>query len=351
MFNSGKGDVLLSYENEAIAAQQAGEDIDYVDPGPDHPDPEPGRGGQHLGNPPRRPRPTSTTPSRPDGQKIFGDNGYRPAEPGVAAQFDYPTPKQLFTIDDLGGWPKVKAKFFDPDNGSIDEDLPGPGYCHRVAASRRAMPRVPEPVTGRGRRRPARIGVGGPLHERDRAHPVRRAGERRVRQRVGRFWSAITNERAMAALKLTVGVSLVVVAINVVMGTIIAWVLVRDRFPGRAFVNSLIDLPFALPTIVAGVTLLAIYGPDSPVGVNLAFTRAGVCVALLLVTLPFVVRSRAAGAAGARPRRWRRRPPRWAPRRWHDVPARSSCPTSCPRSSAAPAWPSPARWASSARWC
>ncbi len=105
------------------------------------------------------------------------------------------------------------------------------------------------------------------------------------------FWTAVTNERAMTALKLTVGISLVVVAINVVMGTIIAWVLVRDRFFGRTFLNSLIDLPFALPTIVAGVTLLAIYGPDSPVGVNLAFTRAGVCVALLLVTLPFVVRS------------------------------------------------------------
>jgi len=105
------------------------------------------------------------------------------------------------------------------------------------------------------------------------------------------FWTTITNERALTSLKLTVGVSLVVVAINAVMGTVIAWVLVRDRFPGKAVVNALIDLPFALPTIVAGVTLLAIYGPGSPVGVNLAFTRAGVCVALLLVTLPFVVRA------------------------------------------------------------
>ena len=75
------------------------------------------------------------------------------------------------------------------------------------------------------------------------------------------------------------------------MGTIIAWVLVRDRFPGKGVVNSLIDLPFALPTIVAGLTLLALYGPSSPVGLNLAFTRAGIVLALLLVTLPFVVRS------------------------------------------------------------
>ncbi|MEZ0283847.1 MAG: sulfate ABC transporter permease subunit CysT [Thermoleophilia bacterium] len=105
------------------------------------------------------------------------------------------------------------------------------------------------------------------------------------------FWRAITNPQAMAALKLTVGVSLVVVAINVVMGTIIAWVLVRDHFPGKSIVNSFIDLPFALPTIVAGVTLLALYGPNSPVGLSLAFTKAGICLALLVVTLPFVVRS------------------------------------------------------------
>jgi sulfate transport system permease protein len=79
--------------------------------------------------------------------------------------------------------------------------------------------------------------------------------------------------------------------INAVFGTLIAWVLVRDEFPGRGIVNSLIDLPFALPTIVAGLTLLAFYGPDSPVGANVAFTRAAVVMALLFVTLPFVVRA------------------------------------------------------------
>jgi sulfate/thiosulfate transport system permease protein len=76
-----------------------------------------------------------------------------------------------------------------------------------------------------------------------------------------------------------------------VFGTLIAWVLVRDEFPGKGIVNSLIDLPFALPTIVAGLTLLLFYGPDSPVGINLAFTRASVVLALLFVTLPFVVRA------------------------------------------------------------
>ncbi len=75
------------------------------------------------------------------------------------------------------------------------------------------------------------------------------------------------------------------------MGTLVAWVLVRDTFPGHRFVGALIDLPFALPTIVAGLTLIALYGPDSPLGIHLAYTRAAVVVALLFVTLPFVVRS------------------------------------------------------------
>jgi sulfate transport system permease protein len=105
------------------------------------------------------------------------------------------------------------------------------------------------------------------------------------------FWSAVTTDQAVAALRLTLIASVLVVLINVVFGTLIAWVLVRDEFPGKGIVNSLIDLPFALPTIVASLTLLLFYGPDSPVGINLAFTRASVVVALLFVTLPFVVRA------------------------------------------------------------
>jgi sulfate/thiosulfate transport system permease protein len=105
------------------------------------------------------------------------------------------------------------------------------------------------------------------------------------------FWDAITSDQAVAAVTLTAKLSLVVMLINAVMGTVIAWVLVRDRFAGRGFVNSLIDLPFALPTIVAGLTLLALYGPDGPIGINIAFTETGIVLALLLVTMPFVVRS------------------------------------------------------------
>jgi sulfate transport system permease protein len=83
----------------------------------------------------------------------------------------------------------------------------------------------------------------------------------------------------------------VVAIVNAVMGTIIAWVLVRDSFPGKSVVNAVIDLPFALPTIVAGLTLLVLYGPQSPIGVNVAFTSSAIYLALLFVTLPFVVRT------------------------------------------------------------
>jgi sulfate transport system permease protein len=75
------------------------------------------------------------------------------------------------------------------------------------------------------------------------------------------------------------------------MGTLIAWVLVRDDFPGKRIVNGLIDLPFALPTIVAGLTLVTLYGPRSPFGINIAYTAPSIVIALLFVTLPFVVRS------------------------------------------------------------
>jgi sulfate/thiosulfate transport system permease protein len=104
-------------------------------------------------------------------------------------------------------------------------------------------------------------------------------------------WDAIRTEQAVAAVKLTLFVSALVALINAMAGTAIAWTLVRDRFFGQGFVNALVDLPFALPTIVAGLTLLALYGPNSPSGVNVAFTRWAVLVALLFVTLPFVVRT------------------------------------------------------------
>ena len=105
------------------------------------------------------------------------------------------------------------------------------------------------------------------------------------------FWNAVSSRQATSALEFTVGVSLISTLINAFVGTLIAWILVRDQFRGKRVVNALIDLPFALPTIVAGLTLLALYGPNSPIGINVAFTQAAVLMALLFVTLPFVIRS------------------------------------------------------------
>jgi sulfate transport system permease protein len=105
------------------------------------------------------------------------------------------------------------------------------------------------------------------------------------------FRTAVTAPDALAALQFTLIASLAVMAINAAAGTLLAWVLVRDSFPGKGLVNAVIDLPFALPTIVAGATLLTLYGPNSPLGINAAYTRAGVVMALLFVTLPFVVRA------------------------------------------------------------
>jgi sulfate/thiosulfate transport system permease protein len=105
------------------------------------------------------------------------------------------------------------------------------------------------------------------------------------------FWDAVTEPQAVAALKLTLGAAAIVSLLNAVLGTITAWVLVRDDFRGKSAVNAIIDLPFALPTIVAGLTLLALYGPQSPVGVDVAYTRTAIVLAMMFVTLPFVVRT------------------------------------------------------------
>ena len=105
------------------------------------------------------------------------------------------------------------------------------------------------------------------------------------------FWHQVTRPEAVSALKLSLAAAAVCALINAIAGTAIAWVLVRDRFAGKGTVDAVIDLPFALPTIVAGLTLLALYGPGGPFGVDVAFTRAGLLLSLLFVTLPFVVRA------------------------------------------------------------
>jgi len=112
------------------------------------------------------------------------------------------------------------------------------------------------------------------------------------------FWDIVTNPRAMASYQLTFGASLVGALVNGIFGSIIAWVLVRYRFSGRSLVDALVDLPFALPTAVAGITLTAIYAPNGwigrylePLGIKVAFTPLGVLIALTFIGLPFVVRT------------------------------------------------------------
>jgi sulfate transport system permease protein len=105
------------------------------------------------------------------------------------------------------------------------------------------------------------------------------------------FWDDVTAPQAVAAMKLTLIASAIIAIVDAVMGTLIAWVLVRDEFPGKSVVNALIDLPFALPTIVAGLVLLALYGPNGPIGINVAYTRVAILMCLLFITLPFVVRA------------------------------------------------------------
>ena len=105
------------------------------------------------------------------------------------------------------------------------------------------------------------------------------------------FWQTLTAEQTAAAIQLTITEALLVTGVNVVIGTLIAWVLVRDDFAGKRMFDVVVDIPFALPTIVAGLVLLSLYGPQSPIGVNVANTRMAVFLAFLFVTLPFVVRT------------------------------------------------------------
>jgi sulfate transport system permease protein len=105
------------------------------------------------------------------------------------------------------------------------------------------------------------------------------------------FWTAVTSNAAIESFKVTLTISFAVAVINLFFGLLVAWVLTRDEFPGKRLVDAIIDLPFALPTIVASLVMLALYGPNSPVGIHIQHTKWGVGIALLFVTLPFVVRS------------------------------------------------------------
>jgi sulfate transport system permease protein len=113
-----------------------------------------------------------------------------------------------------------------------------------------------------------------------------------------RLWQEIVRPEALFSLRLTVLLALAMLVVNIVMGTLTAWVLVRHRFPGQSIINSLVDLPFAIPTVVTGLMLVILYGPQSAVGrffsahgVEVIYAKPGIVLALLFVTFPFVVRA------------------------------------------------------------
>ncbi|MDP8985321.1 MAG: sulfate ABC transporter permease subunit CysT [Pseudomonadota bacterium] len=114
----------------------------------------------------------------------------------------------------------------------------------------------------------------------------------------GHFWAVVTAPRVVASLRLSFGAALLAAAVNALFGLIIAWVLVRYKFAGKRLIDAMVDLPFALPTAVAGIALTALYAPNGwlgrslqPLGVQVAFTPLGVVVALIFISLPFVVRT------------------------------------------------------------
>ncbi len=112
------------------------------------------------------------------------------------------------------------------------------------------------------------------------------------------FWQTVTSARAMAAYRLSLGVAFVAALLNALFGVVVAWVLVRYQFPGKRLIDGLVDLPFALPTAVAGIALASLYGPHGwigrwlmPLGIKVAYTSLGITVVLLFIGLPFVVRT------------------------------------------------------------
>jgi sulfate transport system permease protein len=168
------------------------------------------------------------------------------------------------------------------------------------------------------------------------------------------FLELATDARTLAALKLSFGASLLAATINAVFGLIVAWVLVRYEFPGKRLLDAFVDLPFALPTAVAGIALTALYAPNgwigslfAALGIKIAYTPVGIVIALIFIGLPFVVRT-LQPVMEEIDREVGRRPPPSAPRA-SGPSAASSCRRSCRRSLPASRWRSPAPSASTAR--
>ena len=307
-FLQGTGDVLLSYENEAMFVERNGEPVEHVTPPDDVQDREPGRRAVQAARTAATAKAFNDFLYTPEAQTLWAEAGFRPVDQAVAAGVRGRLPGAEEALDDrrprrLEG---RQRRALHEGHRLHRHDLRrghqvGMAMSTETLAGRASPPppqRAPAaslPPLGPGpdpRRRPRPRHRGGlPLAERDRPAAAGGPDGHLVRGRprglLGRGHRARRAGRP-AGHRL---VSVVVALINVVMGTLIAWVLVRDDFRGKRFVNALIDLPFALPTIVASIVLLSLYGPNSPIGIHLNATQPGLIVALAFVTLPFVVRS------------------------------------------------------------
>ena len=296
-FLSGAGDVLLDYESEAIPDEKKGDPIAYVIPSDtlliQNPIAIVTRGGANahaqafVELPAQHRRPADLGA---EGLPARHPIACQPAEVPDAARTVHDRVARRLAVGDQAVLPHSER--------DRRQDRAGIGGLHWLAtasSSARPAPRAGPGAgaAGAGRRSPACSGAA-----RSSAYlsivvllPIAALAAHALDGGLSGLWQAITAPEGVAALEFTLVVSAIVVVINVVFGTLIAWVLVRDDFPGRRAVNALIDLPFALPTIVVSVVLLALYGHGSPIGIDIALTRAAVAVALLFVTLPFVVRS------------------------------------------------------------
>ena len=257
-FNSGKGDVLLAYENEALFARTQALNLQFVIP----------KATILIENP------IAVIKSSPDAaaanaflrflrtpaaQQVFADNGYRPVVKSVLEKNrkTFPVRPGEFTIDQLGlgGWDKVQKRFFDP---KVERHGAHPAADRRqhwlaVMSAEVALSNPRRARASRDRASTAlSLGVVGTFLMVMVGLPIAALLWEASSEGKTSFWDAVSSPDAVAALKLTLAASLAVSALNAILGTVTAWVLVRDDFRGKTVVNAIIDLPFALPTSLPG---------------------------------------------------------------------------------------------------
>ncbi len=296
-FTGGVGDVLISYENEAIAAKAKGKDVDWVVPDATILIENPVAVTTRSANAAAAKAFVDFLRTKP-AQEIFAKYGYRPVVDGVTGPYAFPTPKQLFTIADLGGWTDVSTRFFDPKAGLIVPDREGGGGravadlplagSDRAPRGAAAAPRGGVAAAGRGTAALATASTVTFL-----SVVVLLPIAALLAAGVGPgFLATVTEPEAVAALDVHVGVSLVAVAVDLVAGLAVAWVLVRDDFPrppASSTRSSTCRSRCRRSSPASRCWRCTATGARS--GSTSRTRRAGVALALLFVTLPFVVRS------------------------------------------------------------